>query len=150
MTCGTLLKLAYVALARCRWGRTLAIIAALGVAVIITFAGVAIGLAASEAAQQNLQAAADQYARTLASTNATMGTASNASLARLGIVGDGADMVIRVNRPPSKGSYIGNKSVIEVIIQRHRPWWFVGTYLQNSSIMSARSVVQSGSAVLLE
>jgi hypothetical protein len=94
---------------------------------------------------QQMQAATDAAAVTGAAAYTSGGSAPvvaqvNAFTTSYGFTPGQHGVVVTVNRPPTKGSYAGNASAVEVIAQQPSNLLFAAFWLSDAPLISTRSV----------
>jgi Flp pilus assembly protein TadG len=123
-----------------------AVITALGATALIGFTGLGIDVASWQVTLRKMQGAADQavFAGALASGNGetltNVRTDAKAVTASHGYVDGQSSVTVAVNQPPSQGSYTGNGSALEVVIQQPQSLMFTGLFLASPPTVTARAV----------
>jgi Flp pilus assembly protein TadG len=128
-----------------------AIMMALSLPVLIGLMGLGTDYGIWTYSHQQMQAATDAAAVTGAAAYTSGGSAPvvaqvNAITTSYGFTPGQAGVVVTVNRPPTKGSYAGNASAVEVIAQQPSNLLFAAFWLNDAPLISTRSVAMANAA----
>ncbi len=129
-----------------------AIVTAIGLLVILGFAGLAIDVGYWQVALSRMQKTADRAAAAGATALLAGGSGSNAILqsraiaATSGFVHNTDGTTVAVNMPPSAGPNQSNSSAVEVIITQPQPRWFTRFFVATAPIARGRAVAMPGAS----
>jgi hypothetical protein len=127
------------------------IFAALVIVVLLAFMGLSLDASYMYFHKRRMQTAADAGAiagaQELLRKNTTAITDSARNDSALNGFTNGTNSIsVAVNRPPVRGSHIGNTQYVEVIITQPQTTWFLHAVGANNATVSARSVAGLGGA----
>lgn len=135
-----------------------AIVTAVGMVVILGFAGLAIDVGYWQLAKSGAQGTADRAAAAAGTTLIAGGNFSRATTqaraiaASSGFVDGSGGTTVAVNSPPTAGANQGNSRAVEVIITQPQPQWFTQLFLSSPPTVQSRAVAMpaaSGSGCIL-
>jgi Flp pilus assembly protein TadG len=118
------------------------IFAALGMTVLLGFAGLATDVGLLFNVRRAAQSAADSAAVTGAQEifYGDVSAAAKADSARNGFTDGANNATVTVNNPPAHGSFSGNGSYVEVIVTRNQPTFLMSLFNRKKMLVSARAV----------
>jgi len=124
---------------------TIAVMTGLCAVALAGFTALAIDVASWQVAQRSMQGAADVAAYSAAiaydkNDGTSYVTQAKGIAAAQGYVDGRNGATVAVNQPPKYGSYTGNSTAIEVVIQQPQPRFLAGLFLSSNPTVSARAV----------
>lgn len=123
-----------------------AVVTAIGLSVLMGFAGLAIDVGYWQVNQRRMQGAADQASYAAANTANSGGSSTSATTAAQALANANGfpnatnNINVTVNNPPLSGNYTANNKAWEVVISQPQPMWFTNLFLTTAPIVTVRAV----------